>query len=332
MEPAVRLGILVLSLAWALVPGFALIDLTTAIPPGDPNFADRLFLEGSWGLLTTVLILIPLLVVFFRPALAQDVVLHLLVVAGCCVAAAAVCVAPSYVGLAVAVVMTAAMVWLAFGQARAGAQPRVRWKWWPLIAFVGAYVGLPLLLFGPGAFDIQGSSVLVGLLALSGWLALSQRRSWAPPGAHRGRSWPLLVVALAGAGPWIGYAWSLASDYHDGVRYPGLVDRIPAQSVLALAIVVLLVVAALGALPFRLPTWTAACTGAGFGAFAVLYPDQLGSPGAGWGIAAIIWSAAVVVAAESLALRRRTGLAREENWRAPGQRWAGPDGAGGTPS
>ena len=53
----------------------------------------------------------------------------------------------------------------------------------------------------------------------------------------------------------------MASDYRDGVRYTGLVDRLPDQSVLALAILALPVVAALGALPFRLPTWAAAFAG-----------------------------------------------------------------------
>jgi hypothetical protein len=64
----------------------------------------------------------------------------------------------------------------------------------------------------------------------------------------------------------------MASEYRSGVRYTGLVDRIPAQSVLALAIVVLPIVAALGAASFRLPVWTAALSGAGFGAYCLLYP------------------------------------------------------------
>lgn len=305
-ESAGRVGILVLSLLWALVPGFALIDLTSAIPPGDPTFRSRWFLEGSWGLLTTILILIPLLVVFLRPVLAHDVILHLLVVAGCCVGAAAVCVAPSYVGLAIVVAITAAAVWGAFRQNRVSADPTGLWKWWPLIAFLGAYVALPLLLFGPDAFDIQGLGVVFGILGLSGWLALTQGPSRASAGAHRGRSWPLVLMALAGAGPWVGYALGMASEYRSGVRYTGLIDRIPAQSVLALTVIALPIVASLGALPLRLPVWTAAITSAGFGTFGLLYPDQLGSPGAGWGVAAIIWSIAMVVVAEGLRHRQRS--------------------------
>ena len=108
-------------------------------------------------------------------------------------------------GLAVAVVMTAAAVWLAVGQHRASAQPRARWEWWPLLPVLGAYVGLPLLLFGPSTVDAQSLSVVFAVLALSGWLAHSQRPSLAVAGLHRRRSWPLLVAVLVGAGPWAGY-------------------------------------------------------------------------------------------------------------------------------
>lgn len=296
-----------LSLLWALAPGFALIDLTTAIPPGDPTFRSRWFLEGSWGLLTTNLIVIPLLVVFFRPACAPDVILQLSVVAGCCIAAAALCFAPSYIGLAVVVAMTAAVVWMVVGRQRVSAQPRRAWKAWPQLAFLGAYVLLPLLLFGPSAFEIKSLSVILGIFGLSSWLAHSQGPSLRFARGHRARWWPLLVVALAGAGPWVGYALRMAAEYRSGVRYTGLVDRIPAQSVLVLAVVALTIVAAFGGIRFRLPIWTAALTGAGFGAFGLLYPDQIGSPTAGWGAGAIIWSTAIVVAAECLARRQGPG-------------------------
>ncbi len=308
-EVAGRLGVLLLSLLWALVPGFALIDLTTAFPPGDPEFRTHWFLEGSWGLLTTSLIVVPLLVGVLRPSLVRDISLHLTVVAVCCVAAAVICVAPSYLVLAVVVAMTSASVWLAFGQHRAAvAQATYRREWWPLLAILGGYLGLPLLLFRTDALELPVVSVLLAMLALVVWLARSQRVGLTEvAGDHAPRVWLLLVAALVGAGPWVDYAWKTAAAYRDGLRYTGLIDRIPAQSVLALAIVALPVVAGLGMLPFRIPTWTAAVAGAGFGAFAVLYPDHLGSPGAGWGVAAITWSALILLLAEGAAFRRRRG-------------------------
>jgi hypothetical protein len=88
----------------------------------------------------------------------------------------------------------------------------------------------------------------------------------------------------------------------------GAVDRISAQSGFALAVGLLPVVATLGCLPVRLPVWTASAAGAGLGSVAILYPNQLASPGAAWGLAAIIWFVVSVAVAET-ALRRRSGRA-----------------------
>lgn len=171
------------------------------------------------------------------------------------------------------------------------------------MAILGAYLGLPLLLFRTAALEVQVVGVLLAMLALVVWLALSKRVGLTGEGGGpSGRGWLLLVVALVGSGPWVGYAWRVAAANREGLTYVGAFDRVPAQSVLALAIVALPVAAGLGMLPLRLPTWTAAVAGAGFGAFAVLYPDHLGSPGADWGVAAIVWSALMVLLAEGIAL------------------------------
>jgi len=59
---------LLAALLWAFAPGYGLIDLSTAVPPGDPGFRTHWFLEGIWGLFTTVLVAAPLLAAALRPA------------------------------------------------------------------------------------------------------------------------------------------------------------------------------------------------------------------------------------------------------------------------
>jgi hypothetical protein len=123
-------------------------------------------------------------------------------------------------------------------------------------------------------------------------------------------SWPPLVVAVAAAGPWLTYAVSMSTQSRDGLSYiSSEIDRVPAQSALALAMVALPTVAALGWLSIRLAACTAAVVGAGFGSFAVLYPDHLASPGAAWGAAAIVWSVALIVVGEVTA-HLRPGIQR----------------------
>ena len=154
-------------------------------------------------------------------------------------------------------------------------------------------------MFGRDAWTVQTVGILAGLFGLVAWLASAP--SAPTRAALRGgapASWPLLAVTAVAAGPWLGYAVSMTAMYWDGVRYTGTVDRIAAQVALPLAVVAVPAMAGWGWLPLRLSTWTSAAVAAGFGAFAVLYPDEMASPGAAWGAVAIIWSVALLGVAE----------------------------------
>lgn len=287
---------LVLSLLWGLVPGFGLIDLDTAAPPGDPTFAGDWMLEGSWGALVTALVVVPLLVVALSPGRAIDVAKQLAALAACCAVAAVGCLNAGFLALPISLVLTAAALWpWRHIPASAGSGGGAT-RWWPPVLVVATYIGLPLVLFGPGGLEVKSFGILTGLLALVAGLAYIGPARRGVVGSTI--SWPLLLMTGAAAGPWLGYALGMVRAYHDGMRYSGLVDRIPAQVVLGLAVVLLPVLAALGYLPSRLPVWTAAATAALFGWFAVLYPELRGSPGAFWGTAALVWSVALVLVAE----------------------------------
>jgi hypothetical protein len=201
--------------------------------------------------------------------------------------------------------ITAWSVWLPIrSQVIASPTERGVAGWWPFAVVSGTYLGLPLL-FGPDSFTGKVVGMLAGLLGLTGLLAYSPTAA-VLGGTGRSRSWPLVAVALVGSGAWIGYAVSTAHAHWEGLRYVGTVERISAQTAFALAVAALPPIAGLGWLSIRLPVWTACIAGAGFGVFATLYPDQLRSPGAAWGTAAIIWSVATIAVAEATLWRRTT--------------------------
>jgi len=302
-----RLLALGLSLMWGVF-GFGLIDLETALPPGHPGFREHWFLEGSWGFFVTALVIVPLLVVVLEPARAYATIGQLHVVAACCAAAAVLCLDGKLLALPIALEVTAWAVWgslrgLAKRVAQGAPIGRETRLWWPLALVVGTYGALPLL-FGSDAYTVKVLGILAGVLGLATWLAYAPTRL-VEDGAPRVRSWPIWTGVLVSAGAWTWYAVSMAAAFWDGTRYAGAVDRISAQSGFALAVGLLPVVATLGCLPIRLPVWTASAAGAGLGSVAILYPNQLASPGAAWGLAAIIWFVVSVAVAET-ALRRRS--------------------------
>ena len=154
-------------------------------------------------------------------------------------------------------------------------------------------------MFGWDAWGVKTIGILAVVFGLVAWLASAP--SAPTRAALRGgapASWPVLTVTAVAAGPWLGYAVSMTGIYWDGVRYTGTVDRIAAQVALPLAVVAVPAMAGWGWLPLRLSTWTSTAVAAGFGSFAVLYPDEMASPGAAWGVVAIIWSVALVAVAE----------------------------------
>jgi hypothetical protein len=289
-----------LSLLWGL-PGFGLIDLETALPPGDPEFRVHWFLESGWGLVITGLAVAPLLVVVLSPSRVRDVVQQLHLMAGAAVAAGVVCLEPSMIVLTAGFLITAWMVWGPLrGVGVEGGGRAARGKW--ALAVIAIYAGSPML-FGLQAYTGKVVILLVGLLGMVGWLAYSSRVV-IPGSARHARSWPLVVVSLLWFGPWLVYAVTTAQAYGEGLRYVGMVERVSAQVAFALTVAVLPLVAAIGWVPIRLPVTTACLAGGGFGAFALLYPDHLLSPGSMWGAAAIVGCVATLSAAEVTLWRR----------------------------
>lgn len=300
---AARLLALILSLSWGVL-GFGLIDLETALPPGNPAFREHWFLESGWGLFITALVVVPLLVVALAPSHARDVAQQLHVMAGGAVAAGVLCLEPSMISLTAGFVITAWIVWSPLrGAAVAvddGGRRASRRRW--AVAVVAVYAGLPML-FGLQAYTGKVVLLLVGVVGTAGWLAFASRVGM--PGTPRqARSWWLVVVSLFWFGPWLVYAVTTAHAYWEGLRYVGMVERVSAHVAFALTLAVIPLVAAVGWLPIRLPVSTACIAGGGFGAFAWLYPTHLLSPGSTWGVTAIFGCVAMLSAAEITLWRR----------------------------
>jgi len=165
---------------------------------------------------------------------------------------------------------------------------------------IGAFLILPLVVFE--AIIVIDLLIGIGFLVLAGVLAYVPDS--APPRAgRRSINWPLLGVMATTSLPWLLYSFVMAGDHRDGLRYESCVDRITEQAALPLAMAVLPCAVALGWPSSRIPVWTAALSGGGFGVFRGPVPRSSCQPRAGWGAAAIAWAAVTLVAAEP-AIRR----------------------------
>jgi hypothetical protein len=116
----------------------------------------------------------------------------------------------------------------------------------------------------------------------------------------------LLMIAAAGAVPWLSYAlhmWTLnREDRSDGDVTLGI-DHYSVQGALALALVLLPVSAALRA---DLRPFVAVCTSVTasyLGLVSLAWPDAAGALGWAWSVAALAWGLALVAAAFSDRLR-----------------------------
>ena len=302
---ATRLLALLMSFVWG-VPGFALIDLDTALPPGEPRFREHWFLESGWGVFITALVVIPLVAVAVAPGLSRDVALQLQIMAGCAVAAGAMCLELSMAALALAFSITSVVVWSPLREEEVGAwvdggrAARHRWA----LAVTAVYAGVPLL-FGLDAYTGKVAVVLIGVLVPSFWLAFASRV--VVPGARgQARSWWLVLFALLWCGPWVVHALATAQESWEGLRYIGAVERVSAHVAFAITMGVLPIATAIGWHAIRVPLTTVSVAGGGFGAFSVLYPTHMLSPGSAWGVAAMVGSLAMLAAMEAT-LRRRGG-------------------------
>jgi hypothetical protein len=163
------------------------------------------------------------------------------------------------------------------------------------------------LLFGTDSYAPGLVATLVGIIGLAGWLVFAPAASTTLgrfPVQPSRLTWPMFFIAALGGVLWSAYAIRMASDFWSGERYTGVVDVISGQAGAALALAGLPLAVALGWLPVRLPMWTGATLGAGFGWFGLRNPDEVISPGAGWDVAAIVWAGTVLLISE-VTLRRR---------------------------
>ena len=107
------------------------------------------------------------------------------------------------------------------------------------------------------------------------------------------------VVFAVGVLPAAAYAWEMARATENPEDTWGL-DHYPAQAAFAIAVVLVALLAAYAVGrpgPGRwLAAGTAAYSAVWFGALSLTWPERVGSLGTGWGVVAITWGVALVVA------------------------------------
>ena len=166
-----------------------------------------------------------------------------------------------------------------------------------------AVVGLAFALAGTIGLDpLSFISVGMVVVMLAAVLALHPAlpRLW--PDRNR-TDRPVLVVAAAGAVPWLVYAVTTAAYSRAHVPPDDLAARPQAGgwaggTVLALAVVLLALLAAIRQPGRRVPLWSAALASVAFGVVSVLNPAAPGSAGRAWGAAAVAWSLVLLLAGE----------------------------------
>ena len=184
-----------------------------------------------------------------------------------------------------------------------------------------AAVGLAFALGGTIGLDpLSFISVGMVVIMLAAVLALHPARPPLWPDGHRtdGR---VLVAAAVGAIPWLVYAVTTAANSRSHVPPDDMASRPQAggwagATVLALAVVLLALLVASRPPGWRVPLWSAALASAAFGVVSLLNPSAPGSVGTAWGVAAVIWSLALLVTAE-LSRAQASAVFSPEDPRAP---------------
>lgn len=121
----------------------------------------------------------------------------------------------------------------------------------------------------------------------------------------------LLLVAAIGAAPWFVYATRMSRAGREHLppldaRSNGL-HHWPVMAAMAVALVLLAVLAAFARDGWPLPASAAALGSLAWGLSSSRFPDAAGGAGRGWGVAAIAWAAALVVAVTIDGRRKGTG-------------------------
>jgi hypothetical protein len=174
-----------------------------------------------------------------------------------------------------------------------------------------AFLVMPALVVGSViASDSQNLvPALIVLPAIAILLALHPaREEFLRRGA--GLSWTLFAFTVIAALPLVAYALNMGVQARDLAGPPHHVQRLSTMAAMALAIVLTGLLAALRTRGWRIPAWSASAATIVFGLASVVFPDQPGAVGRGWGGLAIAGGVLFVAAAQREA--RRPTATREQ--------------------
>ena len=108
----------------------------------------------------------------------------------------------------------------------------------------------------------------------------------------------LLVITVVGAVPLVAYALDMGAQARDLAGPPHHVQRLSTMAAMAVAIVLTGLLAALQTRGWRIPAWSAGTAAIVFGLASVVFPDQPGAAGRGWGCVAVAGGVLFIAVAE----------------------------------
>jgi hypothetical protein len=173
-----------------------------------------------------------------------------------------------------------------------------------------AFLVIPALVVGSAiASDYQNLvPVLIILPAIGILLALHPaREEFFGRGAALSRI--LLAITIIGAVPLVAYALHMGAEARALAGPPHHVQRLSTMAAMAVAIVLTGLLAALQTRGWRIPAWSAGTAAIVFGLGSVVFPNQLGAVGRGWGGVAIAAGFLFIAVAEWEV--RRTTVTRD---------------------
>ncbi len=115
----------------------------------------------------------------------------------------------------------------------------------------------------------------------------------------------LLAITILGAVPLIAYAVEMGEQAQDLEGPPHHVQRLSTMAAMAFAIVLTGLLAARRTRGWRTPAWSAGAAIILFGLATLVFPDDPGAPGRGWGILAVAGGVLFIAEAEREARRKK---------------------------
>jgi hypothetical protein len=109
----------------------------------------------------------------------------------------------------------------------------------------------------------------------------------------------LLAITVLGAIPLIAYAVDMGAEARDLSGPPHHVQRLSTMAALAIAIVLAGLLAALQTRGWRIPAWSAGVAAIVFGLASMVFPDNRGAEGRGWGGLAIAGGVLFIAVAQA---------------------------------